>query len=74
MPHEVVDKDEGCHGFNDGYGAGENARVMTAFALEFGGFSGLSNRGLFLEDGCRRLECCSEEKFFAVADPALYAA
>jgi hypothetical protein len=74
LAEQVVGEDEGGHGFDDGDGAGQDAGVVAAFALEFGVFAGGGDGFLRGHDGGGGLEGDAEEDVFAVGNAALDAA
>ncbi len=67
----VIDEDECGHGFDDGYGSGEDAGVMASTAFE-GGIAALGiDGGLLVHDRGDGFEGDAEVDGFAVGDAAL---
>ena len=65
---------QGGHGFDDGHGAREHARVVATLGAELGGLAVGADRLLRLEHGGGGLESDTEDNVFAVGDAALRAA
>lgn len=74
VEHEVVEEDEGGHGFDDRDGSRKYAGVMTAGGLDGGGVAVGVYSLLLLGDGGGGFECDAEVDFHAVGDAALDAA
>ena len=70
----VVEHGEGCHGLDDGDGAGQHAGVVAAAGMHRGGTAGGVDGGLVAQEGGDGLEGYAEVDVLAVADAALYAA
>ena len=66
-----IGKGEGGHGFDDGDGAGEDARVVAAVGREEGGVAVDIDRRLFAQEGGNGLEGHAEDDVIAVADAPL---
>ena len=70
----MICQDEGRHRLDDGYGAGQDAGIVAALALERGRFA-LVGDGVLGGNDCRgRLEGDAENDVLAVGDAALYSA
>ena len=69
-----IGEGEGGHGFDDGDGAGEDARIVAAVGREEGGVAVDIDRRLFAQEGGHGLEGDAEDDVVAVADAALDAA
>ena len=74
LTKRVVDQDKTGHGFHQGDGAREDARVVASTALELDGVAVAVHGGARLKDRRHGLEPDPKHDVFAVADAALDAA
>ena len=74
LTKRVVDQDEAGHGFHQGDGARQHARVVASAAFELDGVAVTVHGGAGLKDRCHGLESDAKQDVFAVADAALDAA